>query len=498
MLIESFSQAILKWLRVPPGTALRHTSGTSTTSSYTDGTNEYIDAILDITTSDVCPGEVPLSLDFESDSIPGDIKDTLSSLVDELNSVIKQVAKDLLRSGFSLWEVSKNQDGDPVILPYIEEVLFYLTKDKSVVVVNSETNEQVVGLLSFLNYDRDSLTKVELSSIAKDRPYVKDLKFKIEPTPIQLKNASKVITALTNCELSIARYRALLRPIRFANVDIGTALGDEQTETIDGISAAINANSESLANSSFINEFDDNLAVLPNRKGLGKVELSSDVPNANLSELADLDYWLKKLTLCMRFPQTYIDFSKSLNESAVSMLRGDLRYYKMCSECRTLITSTLTDWIRGSVFGQFMPYFFLTTLPSSEDSDVIDALTNYTDIASRVEEFIMGSEETTEIGPKIHRLQLLKSLYGNSTNSPILLQWFDEYEAYLTMLPLQEQLDKDIEGANESSNDFGSNDFGSSEGSSEGSSDYTDESTDLSDVSQSDISSGDVEFFPTA
>ena len=48
---------------------------------------------------------------------------------------------------------------------------------------------------------------------------------------------------------------------------------------VDTISSAINANSTSLVRGTSYQEFDDNIPVLPNRKGLGKAEIVSDIPS---------------------------------------------------------------------------------------------------------------------------------------------------------------------------------------------------------------------------
>lgn len=263
--------------------------------------------------------------------------------------------------------------------------------------------------------------------------------FRIAPEPMQLKNAERTIQGLQTAEDAIARYRIQTsRFVRFANVDIGTAQGDTQKDVIDTISSAFNANSVSLANGTAYTEFDDNIPVLPNRKGLGKVEFVSDYPDANIKDLADVDYWLKKLNLIMRFPATYMDFSTNLDSTAVSMIRGDIRYSKLCKSVQSKITTTLNDYIQASKFKKYSPVVSLTQLPTSEDDDVISAMDQYVDITQKVESFVQGEvDEPVEI--KLHRLQLLQDLFSTSTTSPTLQKWFEDYRSYLTKLEKSEE-----------------------------------------------------------
>ena len=426
MLIESFSQSILKWLRIPPGSSVRKASGPSTSSSVDLEDNDYIQTILDITVDDICIGEAPLSIDFEPNTgKAASLK--LHQICDEFNTIVKDIARDLCKSGYSVWEIKVNKASNTMLaIPYIEPVEFYMAKDKEIVCYKTGEDEQLSNHLIFINYSKRCLTSIEESHTK-----VSDVIFKVSPEPMQLKNAEKTLEGITNAETSIAKYRALLRPLRYANVDIGISQGDTQKNVVDTVSSSINCNSSSLGNGTTYTDFDDNIPVLPNRKGLGKVEITSDIPSANLKDLADLEYWLNKLNLIMRFPGTYMDFSKALTESAVSMIRGDLRYVKLCKAVQTKIISTLNRYVQNSKFNKYKPVFSLTTLPSSEDDDVMEALRNYCELAQLVEEFIIGEPDTAE-DVRMHRLQLLKDLFATSTTSPMLQKWFDDFETFIT------------------------------------------------------------------
>lgn len=410
MLIESFSQAILKWLRIPPGAAVRKANSSDTENSIDD--NDYVQAIIDITVDDICIGDNPLSVDYESSDLG--IQKAIDQIIAEFNTVVKDVARDLCISGVSAWEV-KIKDKLFQLIPIIDEFEIYMKKDKSLVVVQGDKS---LDCLLFINYNKRSLSKSD------DEKYL----FKIAPQAMQLRNAERTIEGITNAEKSIARYRGLLKPLRWANVDIGAAQGDTQQDVVDTISSAINADSDSLTNSTTYSDFNDNIPILPNRKGIGRVDIVSDIPSADIKELSDLDYWLSKLNLVMRFPATYMDFSKSLSESAVSTLRGDIRYLKLCSSVQSKITNTINKYLQDSAFKEAKPVVSLIQLPSSEDDDVIQALGDYNDLAESVENFVMEGEDKVAC---MHRLTLLKDLFDSVTTSPLLQKWFDDFESYI-------------------------------------------------------------------
>lgn len=169
MLLESLSQMVLRVLRIPPGTVVRHADGPSTSSANygkDPATNEYVDMIVSITVDDICIGEEPLSLNYSTQT-PHSIAVKFDQIRDEFNTVVKWVARDLCLSGVSIFSASISKDNKLLLLPYIDPVDLYLTKEKKVVAfpldssnkVSSKT--QVKDLLIFVNYNKSDLVAIE-------------------------------------------------------------------------------------------------------------------------------------------------------------------------------------------------------------------------------------------------------------------------------------------------------------------------------------------------
>lgn len=452
MLLESFSQSVLRWLRIPPGTSLRHPNEVSTSGASVDD-NPYIETIVSITVDDICIGEEPLSIDYKDDT-PELTQIKFKEICNECNTIVKDAATDLCKIGYSVYTAGISSKNKLILLPYVDMCSFWLTKEKKVVVCDEEDNP-LENVIVFINFAKADLVKIEDT----DREH-SEYAFQIIPSPMQLKNIQGTINSLQRAEDNLDRYRALSSRIaRWANVNVGTSQGDQQKDVIDTISSAINANSAGLGNTLGNSSFDDNIPVLPNRNGLGEVTLTSDVPNYNLKDLGDVDHYLSKLTLQTRFPSTYMDFSQNLDQAAASLIRGDIRYYKLCNKVRSKIANTLNDFINSSEqFAKWEPVFTLTQLPSSEDEDVMEALSQYVDLASSVEDFVMGEDMPKEI--QLHRLRLLQDLFASSTTSPALQKWFLDYRSFIEKYDAN--VDEEGEGGDlgGGGQDLGEGDFG--------------------------------------
>ena len=195
---EGFGQMILNFLRIPPGTSLRKAQ-TSPGDKLAGGpqSHELINTIIDITSDDVCIGNTPLYYTGGDDSI----KEKLDEVFEQFNKIVKWATTDLLAVGYSIYKTSVI-DGKFVIVPYLEEVSFFLDK-KGEVQAYGEDYVKLSEHLVFLNYEKTSLRLIE--DEIEELP--SNILYQIEPTSIQLKNIGSLIKDLTVTERSLLRYR---------------------------------------------------------------------------------------------------------------------------------------------------------------------------------------------------------------------------------------------------------------------------------------------------
>ena len=455
--VEGFFSAIRNSLGIPIGVSWRKGYGSSdvtTTSTVTDlSENAYAEAIADITADDVCRGEEPVSYNFElpegEDELPSNVFDVLESFKKELNSVVKWVSKDLQYKGVSVFDATFDKENNCVyLMPNIKELRFFITKDKRVVCYDVKElrgeHKNLEDVIIFINYDKSSF--VEIDEHNKDLD--DNIAFEIKPTPMQFKNVQGILDSLNLIENALKRYRAQIsRVVRYATVDVGLSSGDNQKDVVEQIAAAINADSINLT-STTNEEYNDNIPIIPTRNGKGDPHLTLDVPDTNgIKDLADMQHYLDKLNLVTRFPATYMNFSEALSSTAVSLIRSDLRYAKLCNSIRTLIEKTINEFIsRTKSLSGYKVVFSLIQLPTSEDDDVVEAMDKYTDLASSIEEFVMGSDEEEPISRKEHRLKMMMDLFNTCVKSPTLQEWFNGYLDYLEELREEQQGGEEPEG----------------------------------------------------
>lgn len=418
-------------LGIPLGAKFRKGYYTNDKSSSDNDFNEneldetrikgFIDSIIDIAKDDVCVGDEPM---FFSATKRGNKEDKAKRALisDAFNQIAPWVAFDLLKTGVSVYTYALSDDNKLHFLPFLGKVRLYLKPDYSIMVVDDEKDEEIVNCLAFVYYDKGSLIAVENNEFNLT---VEDIPpYQIQPSGIMTKNAMQAVRDLEKCDKNIADLRtSTSRVIRFASVEVGLNKGDQQQDFIDQISEGLNANSSDMVSST---EFDDQIPVFPTRKGLGKPEYEEHLPQANMADLADLDYDLSKLFLAMRFPKSYADFTQNLNQTAVSMIRGDIRYSKLLKRVQGVIEKTVNKF--ASQFPALVRdgvKYELTQVPSSEDDDLVATLQANTDFAKTATDYVLEAEGKAEAQA---RLQSLKELFDISTNSEGVEKWMMSIE----------------------------------------------------------------------
>jgi len=431
---EGLSLMLLNFLQVPPGSSLRKNYGTSSNRSTSEFSqyienNDLINSVLDITVDDVCIGRKPFTYVFK-DGTPDSIKQKIDDqILPQFNKIAKWVARDLLKRGYSVYETAI-YDGEFTLNPIIDECEFYLDSRNNVVVFNideegnREAIENLTDVIVFLNFDKESLVHFDDND---NELKGKGIKYGINPSPIQLKNITTTAKDLYTIEQSLLRYRSqLARIVRFISVDVGLSQGDQQQTVIDNISSAINANSMSLGNMAGTSQdYDDNIPVVPTRRGIGKPELTESIPSANISDTTDLDKAYQKLFLGLKFPKSYATFDEALGSAAVSTIRGDIRYNRLVTDCRSLMEDTTNEFLwTNKILKKWQIEFQLTGMPSSEDEDVISALGGYHDFLQDMFDLIIENSHTRQ--EAVLKVTLMSDLMGKSTNIPNLSKFLDD------------------------------------------------------------------------
>lgn len=437
--IESLGMMLRSVLGLRPGVnRIARASDSSSVDgggqSYTGGfdltTNDFINSVVDITADDVCVGNSPFYVKGVSSILSPILKDRTELLCEALNKIARWAAVDLLKRGVSVyWLELQGVRNKPCLIPYMDPLDFYMRRDGSVVAVTS-SGEEVLDLLVFLNYSKESL--VRLDSGGGDGSSGNDYLYSVLPEPIQLKNLGAIGEDLAREEAALYSYRERLsRIIRMVTVEVGNSMGDRADEVIDTVSQVLNAPSSSLgvAGGGMGATFQDGVPVLPVRNGKGAPSVIESIPSFDINNLADLDYTLGKFFLAARFPKTYADFNQTMDASTVSLLRGDIRYARMVGHARSLMEDVANEWYHDAVEGVSEDVEFkLVKLPTSEDSDVSEVVESFMSMNASWLDAIEGAESKEQAELIINSLE---ALLAETSNLHSIQEWFTVARGYI-------------------------------------------------------------------
>lgn len=417
--------------RIARGGASSAREGESYTGSFDALSNDFINSVVDITADDVCVGNSPFYVKGLNTIKSPILLSRTEALTVALNSIARWVAVDLLKRGVSAyWFELQGSDRKPCLIPYLLDLQFYMRRDGSVACVSS-TGEEVSDLLVFLSYSKESLSVVGGGGVdgSEESSYL----YSITPEPIQLKNLGSIGADLAQEEAAMYSYRERLsRIIRMVAVEVGTAMGDRADEIIDTVSQVLNAPSSSLGMSGGVSGamFQDGIPVLPVRNGKGTPSIIESVPTFDISSMVDLDYTLGKFFLAARFPKTYADFNTALDASAVSLLRGDIRYARMVRRACSLMEDTVNAWYRSAVEGASSSVEFkLVKLPTTEDADVSEVVQSFMDMNASWLDAIESAESEEQANLIIDSLE---TLLADTSNLHSVQEWFAVTREYVT------------------------------------------------------------------
>lgn len=348
-----------------------------------------IAVIAEITRDDICLTDSPFFYNSEKVRLGKLLKSKLDIFNDCLNAIARSTVFDLLTEGYSVYKFRK-VDNEYFFEPLISEAEFYLVDNKVVTVVEDKIIDDVIV---FINYEKRDLEVSEFED---------KVSLKINPVGFQTRYTKDLTDKLKQAEDALARLRNQTRYVRFATVEVGLNKGDSQQEVVDDISDGLNANSQDLPQPEV---FQDYIPVFPTRKGIGKPELQEYAPNTELGKLTDIEYYQTQLALFTRFPKSYSDFSSNLSATALSMIRGDIRYERLLSACRSCVEKTVNDYVKGiNSIQKAGVTWHLKSIPSSEDTDVIDTLESIVQLVTSILQIIDSEEDEFVARQKVNLL----------------------------------------------------------------------------------------------
>lgn len=396
---------VQNFLGIPMGATVQKSEKASAEQAAAEflANNDFIASIVDITVDDVAIGAEPFYYTAPSE-ISAELTLKLDRFKDEFNSIAKWIARGLLTKGYGVYvmKIKKDKGKIPLLFPVLGEVNFVLNSRKEVVAYKDD--KKITDAIIYINYEEGSLRET-------DTPFV----YKIIPQPIQLAHVSSSAQEMYLIERALLRYRRdASRVIQYATVDVGLSQGEKQQDVIDKIAGPLNANSLSLEGKTS-DLFDDELPVIPTRRELGKPNVEQIVPTANLGDLIDLDHVTSKLFLAMKFPKSYADFTQAAGETAVSLIRGDIRYSRMVQSVRSIMNITTNKYTsKVDDIRRLGIEFRMTEIPNPEDDEVVSALQSYSDFIEGAYQFIIGESETYD--DAIKKIEMYESLLGNAVN----------------------------------------------------------------------------------
>lgn len=437
-LIEGFLTSLATTLGLPLGTKRRKANDGKPSSNADDIDNstlkDYINSIIDIVADDVVMNGEPIFYTAKEEITNADIRNKLDSLKTAFNGISRWVAFDLLKYGYSVYSY-KVVDDNLSFFPLNENFKFYYTNDGiRAKIDNYKSNSKyydyskskeddnndgdyLSNVLIFIYYEKDSFKRIN------------DEIYEIVPSGIQTKNCKRAILDVSNIERALQRLRIDgSRVVRFITFDAGYNLGDVQQQMVDDISDGINANSGAI---DYATEFDDQIPIFPTRGGtLGKPNYEEFVPNIDYDKISDLDYFLSKLFLSLKFPKDYADFTKTMSSGNVlSLVKSDLRYAKLLTTCRNTMIKIMNDFVKDiPVIQQYGIYYDMEIVPTSQDSDLVEQLD------SRVRfigDILTDVDSTEDIDVANAKVDIYRTLFSSTTNSKHINDLLDSIDEYM-------------------------------------------------------------------
>ena len=123
----------------------------------------------------------------------------------------------------------------------------------------------------------------------------------------------------------------------------------------------------------------------------------------------------------LRFPKNYADFTQNLGDTAVSLIRSDLRYSKLIESISAVIENTVNKFVQDipNLVKSDLKYK-LTRIPNSETDELLNALNSSTDFTSTAWQLFSSSED---LQTALKLLDSVQTLFSATTNVKSVDNW---------------------------------------------------------------------------
>lgn len=305
-----------------------------------------------------------------ADAINGIIEDYIEPFIDTM-------ASGIISKGEFAFKHNKNETGedrgeyeDVVLLPYknIERLhhlilpnrdrFFYEVDDIKTVNPNQDVSKDFHDFddfLHFINYSIDNSEEVDIK-VSEKTGSVEDKVvpvFILQGESIIAEKVLETYKILRALEDAIVKYRlAKSKLIRFVNVDVTRLADDEKVAAIINYVHGSIATDEAIGGTDYEESTSHAAPItvtIPVKNGVGSIHVEEFNTDVNISELADLDYFMNKLFAGLRTPRSYFNYDEALpgaGMSGASLAKMDIRYARAVKKVQRVLVNGIKDLIR--------------------------------------------------------------------------------------------------------------------------------------------------------
>jgi hypothetical protein len=298
-------------------------------------------------------------------------------IADYIEPFIDTMASGIISKGEFAFKINHKEDGedrgkykDVVLIPYKhieklhhlilpnQERYYYevddinkLQQDKDI----EKNFKDFEDFLHFINYSIDNSEEVVLK--VPKGPNTTEAKavpvFVLQGESIIAEKVLESYKILRALEDAIVSYRlAKSKLIRFVNVDVTRLADDAKVQNIVNYVHSALATNEAIGGTEYEESASQAAPVVvtvPVKNGVGTITVQEFNSDVNISEIADLNYFMNKIFAGLRTPRSYFNFDEALpgmGGSGASLAKMDIRYARAVKKVQRVLVNGVKDLIR--------------------------------------------------------------------------------------------------------------------------------------------------------